>query len=455
MNVLVLGAGRVGSEIARLLVGNACDVTVVDTNPSKLLTLQSNYDLRTVNGSAADPELLGQVGITDIDMVIAVTAGDEVNLVACKICKLLSDGLTTIARVRNNRLSAPEITGKEGFGIDHIFCPEQIIAESFCNAIMHPGCQSVNRFADGLVVLACIRVSPQTDEAGSTIRELRQRVKEVDYRIVSVFRDNEPIKPVAETRLFVGDDVYVLVANDALNTLIPYLAGQATENRRILIGGGGNIGQRVAVALEKNHDIKIIETSRDRCRDLSQILDNTLILKGTASDEKLLSEEGVAETDIFCALTNDDEENILSAMLARELGCKQTAVLINRAAYVDILERNLGIVLSPSQITIGSVLTHVRTGDISAVHSLRQGSAEAIEAVIHGDDDTSPVVGREIQGIEWPDNAMPGAIVRDGEVLIAHDDTVIMSDDRLICFISDRKAVREVERLLQVSVNYF
>ena len=272
---------------------------------------------------------------------------------------------------------------------------------------------------------------------------------------LSVFRDNEPIKPVAETRLFVGDDVYVLVANDALNTLIPYLAGQATENRRILIGGGGNIGQRVAVALEKNHDIKIIETSRDRCRDLSQILDNTLILKGTASDEKLLSEEGVAETDIFCALTNDDEENILSAMLARELGCKQTAVLINRAAYVDILERNLGIVLSPSQITIGSVLTHVRTGDISAVHSLRQGSAEAIEAVIHGDDDTSPVVGREIQGIEWPDNAMPGAIVRDGEVLIAHDDTVIMSDDRLICFISDRKAVREVERLLQVSVNYF
>ena len=455
MEALILGAGRVGREIARALVGNDCDVTVVDTNAARLLELQSTCDLRTIHGNAAEPQLLRRIGAADADLIVAVTAIDEVNLVACKICALLSKSTKRIARIRNNALSERAIIGDDGFSISHAFCPEQIVAENFSNAIAYQGCLSVNRFAGGRVALAGVRISAKADIAGGTIEDLRGRVSEIDYRIVSVYRDERPLKPVAETRLFVGDDVYLLVADDNLQELLPFLVGERPKNKRILIAGGGNIGKRVAATFENDREVKIIEVNQERCRQLSEELNNVIILKGRATDEKLLREEDIAETDIFCALTNDDEENVLSAMLAKRLGAKQTAVIVNRAAYIDILERQLDIIMSPSQITIGSVLAHIRLGDVSVVHSLRHGAAEAIEVVVHGDKTTSPIVGRETQQIDWPEGTMPGAIVRNEQIFIAHDDTTVLSGDRLICFVSGREAVKEVEKLMQVNVNFF
>lgn len=448
MNALILGAGRVGGELARMLARNGCNVTVVDTNNDSLLNLQASFDLSTVRGSAANPKVLRQAGVADADIVVAVTAIDEVNLVACKLCALLADNVKKIARVRNNYYNDSAIIGKDGFGIDHVFFPEQIVAESFCNAVTHTGCLSVNRFADGRLALAGVRISAKADIVGETVETLRSRVSEIDYRIVSIYRDDKPVKPEADTRLFVGDDVYLLVAEENLEELTPFLAGAQPKTRRLLIAGGGNIGRRVAAVLEQNHKIKLIEINRDICAKLSEQLNRTLILKGRATDEKLLLEEGIAETDMFCALTNDDEENILSAILAKRLGAKQTAALVNRAAYVDILDRQLNIVLSPSQITLGSVLPHIRPNDVNVVHSLRQGGAEAVETVIHGDAGASLVAGREIQSIDWPDNTMPGAIVRGDHILIAHDDTLINDGDRLIFFTSAPGAAKEMEKLL-------
>ena len=448
MDALILGAGRVGSELARVLVGNSCNVTVVDTKIDPLLALQASFDLQTVQGSAANPNVLRRAGAADADIVVAVTEIDEINLVACKLCTLLSEKIKKIARVRNNYYNDSTITDKNGFGIDHVFFPEQIIAENFCNAVTHAGCLSVNRFADGKMVLAGVRISSKADIVGETVETLRSRVKEIDYRIVSIYRDDKPVPPDADTRLFVGDELYLLVEQQNLHEITPFLAGPQSRIKRLFIAGGGNIGRRVAAELEKNHEIKLVEINHKICAKLSEQLNKTLILKGRATDEKLLLQEGVSETDMFCALTNDDEENILSAILAKRLGARQTAALVNRAAYVEILQRQLDIVLSPSQITIGSVLAHIRPTDVNVVHSLRQGAAEAVEAVVHGDTDTSMVVGREVQQIEWPTNAMPGAIVRDEQIFIAHHHTVINDGDRLIFFVSETGAAKKMENLL-------
>lgn len=454
MDILVLGAGRVGTEISRMLVKNDCGVTVIDTNSSRLLQLQSSYDLRTVQGNAADPGILKQAGVLDASVVVAVTAIDEVNLVACKICALLSENSIRIARIRGNQYNDPAITGETGFSIDHAFCPEQIVADTFSNAIAHPGCLSVHRFAGGRLALAGIRISSQAEIAGGTVAGVRDIVKEIDYRILSIYRDSEWITPAADARLYVGDDLYLLTATDNLNELAPFFAGPQDHNQRIFIVGGGNIGKRVAAAFENERDVKVMDINRDRCRVLSQQLSRSLVLKGSATDEELISQEGINETDIFCALTNDDEENILSAMLAKRLGARKVAALINRAAYVDILERQLDIVLSPSQITIGSVLAYIRPGNYGTIHSLRHGAAEAVEFIAHGSDETSQLVGREMRHIQWPPGAMPGAIIRGDDILIAHDDTTVQEEDHIICFVTDSKAGKSVEKLIQVNLKY-
>lgn len=457
-DILILGAGRVGSEIARALTKDKMNVTIVDEDANRLLALQSRNDLRTVHGNAGNAQVLEQAGVTDATTIVAVTASDEVNLVACKICKGINENTEyRIARVRNPQYNSALV--KEQFGITASFCPEELVADGVGNAIAHPGCLSVHRFSDGHLALAGIRISPKVEIAGATIGELRRQVNEIDYRIVSIYRDGEYMKPEGESRLFVGDEVYVLVEEKNLNELTPLLAGPQHKNSRIFIAGGGNIGERVAAAFEEAEDVKVLELKRDRCRELSQRLSRSLVLKGEATDETLLQQENIGETDIFCALTNDDEENILSAMLAKRLGAKKVAVLINRTAYVDILERQLDVVLSPSHITIGSVLSAIRSGNLDAVHSLRHGSAEAVEFTVSGDKKNSQLVGGEAGNINWPEGTTLGAIVRGGrdtpkQILIAHDNTTIEEGDHLICFAPTREAVHGIKKLIKVGLHY-
>lgn len=459
MEIIILGAGRVGNGLARDLVKNDCDVTVIDTDNTQLLKLQAKTDLRTIAGNAADPATLKEAGVTDANLVVAVTASDEVNLVACRVCKHLSENTRTIARIRSSRYD-DSITQK-GFEIERTFCPEKIVADSFCNAIQFPGCLSVHRFAGGALALACIRISSSTDIAGSSIGDLRRNIKEIDYRIVSVNRDGQILPPEADTRLFVGDDVYILAAAANLRQLTPHFAGPQSDNHRIFIAGGGNIGQRVAKAFEKDRIVKVVERDINRCKELSRELEGAIILKGDASDEDLLRQESIEEFDIFCAVTNDDEENILSAIQAKRLGVKKNAALTNHIGYIDLLERQLDIVLSPSRITIGQVLSEIRQGEFAAIHSLRHGTTEAVEIIAHGEAGTSHLVGREIQEIVWPEGVTPGAIIRPAaqeeesdRIYIIHDTTPIHPNDHLVCFATDRRAVRKLSKLAQVGINH-
>ncbi len=454
MEVLILGCGKVGGEIARALIQNGCRVTVVDNDTRQLLELQSMYDLRTVTGNAADPTVLRRAGGENAEIVIAVTAIDEVNLVACRICSVIFKTPKKIARLRNDALNTPEISSPEGFDITRIFSPEQIIADSICDTIQHPGCLTVHRFSDHRVALASVRVLAGGEMTGAAIGDIRRAYPEIDFRVVAVYRDNKIHMPNGLTRLFVGDEISIVIAENDLDALLPLIAGKG-DCRNVMIAGGGNIGLQVARKIQKTSRLKIIERSQERCALLSEELQESLVLKGLASDERTLLEENIHDTDVYCALTNDDEENILSAMLAKRLGAKRSIVLVNRNAYADILGRILDNVVSPAELSIGAILAHIRVGDIGVVHSLHHGKAEVIEAIIHGAPENSPIVGRAIIDIEWPENAMPGAVVRDGRMIVAHDRTLLLDGDRLIVFVAGGKAMRQTEKLLQVSVGYF
>jgi trk system potassium uptake protein TrkA len=226
--------------------------------------------------------------------------------------------------------------------------------------------------------------------------------------------------------------------------------------KRVMLAGGGNIGGQLARLLEKDYQVKVLEANPARAEYLSGILDSAIVLLGDAADPDLLLEENIDSMDVFCALTNDDEANILSSMLAKRMGAKKVMSLINRSAYVDLVESGLiDIAVSPHQVTIGALLAHIRRGDVVAVHALRRGSAEAIEAIAHGDKDSSKVIGRSIEQIKLPAGTTISAIVRGEQVIIAHHDTVIESEDHVILFLTDKKKITEVERLFQVGLTYF
>lgn len=454
MEILILGGGRVGGETAKKLVENQCNVTVVDSDINRLLSLQSLYDLRAVHGNAADPGVLRRAGGENAEIVIAVTAIDEVNLVSCRLCSVMFDTPKKIARVRNSALNAPEISSADGFGINHIFSPEQIVADSICDMIRHPGCLSVHKFSNQNVVLAEVKILSGGEMAGRPIGDIRRARPALDFRAVALYRDQKLHMPDGGTRLFVGDEISVIAAEDDLDELLPMFAGGGSY-ANVMIAGGGKIGARVARKTRENSRVKIVEVSQERCAHLSETLNDVLVVKGGASNEHLLREENIAETDVYCALTNDDEENILSAMLAKRLGAGRNIVLVNRPAYAGILAKLLDNAVSPAELSIGAILAHIRAGDVGVVHSLHHGKAEAIEAVIHGDMKTSPVAGREIAAIKWPPSAMPGALVRGGRMLIAHDRTLLQDGDRLIIYVNGRKAVRQVEKLLQVGAGFF
>ena len=456
MKIIVLGAGQVGSSVAEVLANEANDITVVDTNANKLLELQDRLDIRTVIGQAGHPEVLGRAGAEDADMIIAVTNSDETNMVACQVAYTLFHTPTKIARVRAvEYLSHPQLFTQEALPIDVLISPEQLVTEYVQRLIEYPGALQVLDFADGKVQLVAVRAFYGGPLVGHELKTLRDHMPGIDTRVAAIFRRGTPIIPEGNTIIEVDDEVFFIAAKRHIRVVMKELRRLDRPVKRIIIAGGGNIGMRLAKALEQKYQVKLIDHNPNRSQDISEILEKTIVLFGDAADEELLLEENIENTDVFCAVTNDDEANILSAMLAKRLGARKVMALINRAAYVDLVQSGIiDIAISPQQASIGSLLAHVRRGDVTAVHSLRRGAAEAIEAVAHGDPLTSKVVGKAVEDIKLPRGTTIGAIVRDKEVIIAHHDTVIESDDHVILFVVDKNRIPEVERLFQVGITF-
>ena len=456
MKILILGAGQVGSSLAENLAHEANDITIIDKNEDTLHLLQDRLDIRTVTGHASHPDILRAAGAEDADMLVAVTDSDETNMVACQIAYSVFHTPTKIARIRAiEYLSQPNLFSTTALPIDFLISPEQLITDYIKRLIEHPGALQVLDFADGQVQLVGVKAYYGGPLVGHELRTLRDHMPKVDTRVAAIYRRNRAILPEGHTVIEADDEVFFIAATKDIRAVMSELRRLDKPYKRIMIVGGGNIGKRVAQALETKYQVKILEHDQERTRVLSNELKKTIVLHGDAADQDLLLEENIEKTDVFCALTNDDEANILSSMLAKRAGARKVMTLINRAAYVDLIQSgDIDIAISPQQATIGSLLTHIRRGDVVKVHSLRRGAAEAIEAIAHGDATTSKVVGRKIEELKLPQDTTIGAIVRGDEVIIAHHDTVIESEDHVILFLVDKARVSEVERLFQVGITF-
>ncbi len=456
MKIIILGAGQVGASVAAALVSEANDITVVDTDVKRLQELQVRHDLRTVAGHASHPEVLLRAGAEDADMILAVTNSDETNMAACRVAATLFHTPTKVARVRAvEYLNYPQLFSAGAFDVDVLISPEQLVTNYVQRLIEFPGALQVLDFARGLVQLVAVRAYHGGPLVGRELRELSEHMPSVETRVVALFRRAQSVVPQGDTVIEADDEVFFIAATKHCRAVMGELRRLDNPYKRITLAGGGNIGKRLAMVLENAYQVKLIEQNAGRARAIAEELHNTTVLHGDATDEELLREENIEECDIFCALTNDDEDNILSAMLAKRLGARKVMALINRPAYTDLMEGGaIDIVISPQQTMIGSLLAHVRRGDVAVVHSLRRGAAEAIEAVAHGDYQSSHVVGRAIENIKLPAGVTIGAIVRGEQVLIAHHDSVIQAQDHVILFLVDKKRIHEVERLFQVGVTF-
>ncbi|HUX91621.1 MAG TPA: Trk system potassium transporter TrkA [Gallionellaceae bacterium] len=457
MNIIILGAGQVGSTVAESLVGEANDITVVDTDPEKLKLLQDRLDLRTLVGNASHPSILEQAGIADADMLLAVTQSDEVNMVACKLAASLYNTPTKIARIRSaDYLAHPEIFSADNFCVDFSICPEQILTDYIRKLIEFPEALQVLEFADGKVSLVAVRAFEGGPLVGQPLSFMHTHMPSVDARVAAIFRQDRSIIPHGDTVIEAGDEVFFIAATENIRTVLKELRRMDQPAKRIMIMGGGNIGRRLALALEQEYQVKIVEFNKKSCELLASELAHTLVLHGDCTDENLLLSENVGEVDVFCALTNDDENNIMSSLLAKNGGARKVISLINRSAYVGLVQGGkIDIALSPAHVTIGSLLAYVRHGDVAAVHSLRRGAAEALELVAHGDRQSSKVVGRRIDEIDLPEGATIGAMVRNGVVIMAHHDRLIEPDDHVIVFVINKKIIRKVEKLFQIGIGFF
>jgi trk system potassium uptake protein TrkA len=450
MKILILGAGQVGRTAAQALSREeANEVTVVDLNEEVLRDLQDRLDVRIVAGNAAHPTVLEAAGAAEAEIVIALTSSDEVNLVACDVAFTLFRTPTKIARLRAAEyMSRPELFRTEGLSVDVIISPEQLVTEYVERLIHHPGTLQVLDFADGKVRLVGVRARRGGRLIGHPLRELPQHLKSVELRVMAIYRDGRSVAPEGDTVIAEGDEVFFLAAHDDIRRAMAEMRHGDDPARRVMIAGGGHIGYRLAKTLEKNNQVKLIERDARRARKISELLENAIVLHGDAADEELLIEENIDSMDVFAAVTNSEEANILSAMLAKRLGAHKAMALINKPSYTELVESSsIDIAISPQTITIGSLLAYVRRGDVVRVHALRRGASEALEAIVHGDERSSRMVGKTVGQIPLPEGASIGAVVRGEQVIMAHHDTRVEADDHVILFLADRRHLEAVERL--------
>ena len=451
MNIIILGAGQVGSSLAEALVSEANDITLIDQSEDNLRLLADRLDVRTVVGNGALPSVLKTAGIKSADLLIAVTHSDQNNLVACKIAWQQFSVPTRIARLRSADFLDPELLSERNFAVNFALCPEQEISDYIAKLIEYPEALQVVEFAEGRLTMVGVRAHAGGLLVGQPIRAMRDHLPPgVDARIAAIFRETRPIEPDGDTPVKDGDEVFLLAATEHIRCVLQELRSVQGPVRSVLIAGGGNIGGRVAQRLEGECQVKLIERDAQRAATIAAQLERALVLTGEATDETLLVQQGIGEMDMFLALTNDDEDNIMSASLAKRLGCKRVLALINRRAYAEMVEGGpIDIGLSPAQISIGSLLTHIRQAEVARIYRLRRGAAEAVELVVKGERRNSRVIGRRIEELPRIPGAHICAILRGLAVIIPHHDTVIEGGDHVVVFCTRKRQVAAVEKLFE------
>ena len=443
MKIIIIGAGQVGSTLAENLAREYHDITLIDLDETRLQFIQDHHDIRTVTGTGCHPDILLAAGIEDADMLVSVTNSDEINIVACQVAHSIFDTPKKIARIRArnyfNKDYKDLLFSDSNMPVDVLIAPEQAVTDYVRKLVEQPGALQVLDFADGVIRMIGMRATKNSPLVDQKLKTLKEHVPKADARVAAIYRRNKAIVPSGETIIEDGDEVFFIAAKNNIKKVMSELRKAERPYKRIIIAGGGNIGYRLAVALESSLNIKIIEVNLERATFLSEQLNHTVVLSGSASDQELLLDENIDKTDVFIALTNDDEVNIMASLLAKRLGAKKVMTLITNPVYANLMQGGeIDVAISPQLATTSSVLAHVRKGDTGVVHSLRRGAAEALEFIVHGDVNNSKVVGKEIGNLVMPVGTTVAALVRDSEVIIAHHDVIIKNNDHVIVVVINK-----------------
>ncbi|MBL26946.1 MAG: Trk system potassium transporter TrkA [Rhodospirillaceae bacterium] len=458
MKVIVCGAGQVGSNIARHLSEENNDVTVIDHDAERIRRVGDTLDVQAMLGFASHPDILEQAGASAADMVVAVTASDEINMVACQVCHSLFNVPTKIARIRHQSYLQPvwaDLFSRENLPIDVIISPEVEVARAVARRLEVPGALDMIGFADDTVRLIAVRLAEDCPVAHTPLRQLTELFPDLNITVVYIIRADRGICPTSLDQMLPGDEVYFIADAAHVDRAMDVFGQRVREARRLIILGGGNIGFLLARQLEtlgSHVDLKLIEADRTRAEYVAEHLNRTTVINGDALDRDILEEANIASVETVIAVSNNDEVNILASVMAKRYGSGRSIVLINTGTYAPIMAP-LGIdaAVSPREITVSSILQHVRRGRIRSVYTLREGDAEVIEAEAM---ETSPLVGKPLRDINLPNGILVGAVVRGREVLIPRGSTVVKEGDRVIMF-AVHGMVKKVEKMFSVALGFF
>ena len=448
MKILILGAGRVGSSLARTLSRESYDVSIVDVNKDKLLKLQEDSDLATVIGHASHPDTLASAGADNDTILLAVTSSDECNITACQIAKSKFNVKKTICRLSDaSYLNSLDAFGKDN--IDIAIGPENEVTDHLVDLIKHPGAEQIETFANGLLKVVSVKAKRDGMLVNRALKSIKSDMPETSTFVPAIFRKGKPFIPDGKTIIKENDELYFVAAEEDIDTVVQEMRLQDTSSSRVMIIGGGKIGFALAKKLEDEYKIKIIDPDRDRCEMLSRELNRTIVLNGGGSDEELLKSENIENIDVFCALTNDDETNIMSAFLAKKLGAKKTIILVNNYTYINILPKNfVDIALSPQRLTVSMVLQHLAEGDVpqDVIFKMESG-AEAIEGIVHRNQFTKEYLGKPVAEIPLPENCVVAAVTRGDETFMGSDGLLLSVGDRIIVFILGKTNKNQIQNL--------
>ncbi len=458
MKVIICGAGQVGYGIAEHLSAEGNDVSVIDSDPALIAHLQDTLDVRGIEGHGAHPDVLETAGAREADMIIAVTFYDEVNMVACQVAHSLFNIPTKIARVRAQSYRDPQwqnLFSRDHMPIDVIISPEVEVGEMVMRRLAVPGAFEAVPFGDGQLMLLGLSCDEDCPILDTPLTQLTELFPDLFTVVVGICRGNKLFAPHGNDQLLAGDDVYVITRTDHAERTLKIFGHQEKRAQRVIIAGGGNIGLYVAQRVEAAQSdtrLKIVEIDQQRAQFVADAIRRTVVLHGSALDEELLREADAPLADLMVALTNDDQVNLLSSVLAKHLGCQRALCLLNNRSFSTIV-RSLGIDahLDPRAITVSRILQHVRRGRIRAVHAIRNGAAEIIEAEAL---QTSYLVGRPLRDIDLPEGVRLGAVLRKDTLFLPNGKTVVEEGDRVILFVT-KDHVREVEKMFRVSLEYF
>ena len=453
--IIVFGGGQVGSSVAKILSDDGNDITLVDVDKSVLENLKEQIDIKTIHGLASHPSIQRLADADNSDMVIAVTGNDEVNMAACHVAKNIFNVPKRIARLRANEyLNDEDGFQKKFFSINDVISPNILVTDYVKNIIDHPGAFQAFKFAHGKVHVIAATVLSNGPLARKRLSEFRDHLPNVDVKVVAIFREKKYLIPDDDTFIMPDDDV-LFIATEENMRFMSELRKMTDEPHNVMIAGGGRVGSALAKKLEDTYNLKLIEKDKLIAKNISENLSSTVVLNNDIADETMLKNENINDVDYFCAVTSDDQANILSAKLAKDMGAGKTIAIVNKSSYRNLVSKEIDVVVSPEDVTIGSLLASVRTSDIVSVNRIGNIDGEVMEIVAHGDKKTSKLVGNRISQLQLPKSIVIGAVVRDDNVILANEDIEIQDEDHIIIFAFDKKELPTIEKLFQVNVGFF